>query len=70
MRERLIHLAHLRLHHQLHVHGELAERAPDQGQETPDLGDVIANCVLGNHWLTEAELLHQAGLRLHRAGLD
>ena len=68
--EGLVDLADLGLHHQLHVHAELAERAADQPEEGADLGDVVADRVPGDHRLLQAELGTQAGLRLHRALLE
>ena len=59
-RERLVDFADLGLHHQLHVHRELAERAADEPEEAADLGDRVADRVPGDRRLGEAELVHQA----------
>jgi hypothetical protein len=40
---RLEDFADFGLHHQLHVHGELAERAADQAKQRAGLGDVVAD---------------------------
>ena len=68
MRERFVDLADFCLHHQLHVHAQLAERAADQAEEAADLGDVVAYRVPGDVGLAQAQFFHQPGLRLHRAG--
>ena len=70
MRERLVHFAHFRLHHELHVHRDLAERSADQTQEAADLGDVVAHRVPCNGRLAQPELRHQAGLRFECAAFD
>ena len=70
VRERLVDLADLGLHHQLDVHAELAERPADQPEEGTDLGDVVADRVPGDDRLLQAELGAQAGLGLHRPGLE
>ena len=70
MGEGLVDLADFRLHHELHVHAQLAERAADQAEEGADLGDVVADGVPGDHRLREAQFLHQAGLGFHRTGLQ
>jgi hypothetical protein len=49
---------------------QLAQRAADQAEEGADLGDVVADRVPGDQRLLQAELGAQAGLRLHRAGLQ
>ena len=54
VRERLVDLADLGLHHQLDVHAELAERAADEAEEGADLGDVVADRVPGDHRLLQA----------------
>ncbi len=64
--ERLVDLGHFGLHQQLHVHGDLAERAGDEPEEAADLADAVAHGVPGDLGLAEAELLHQ--LRLHLRG--
>ena len=56
VRERLVDLADLGLHHQLDVHAELAERPADQPEERPDLGDVVPDGVPGDDRLLQAEL--------------
>ena len=70
MGEGLVDLADFRLHHQLDVHAQLAERAADQPEEGAHLGDVVADGVPCDHRLREAQFRHQAGLRFHRARLQ
>ena len=62
--ERLVDLGHLGLHQQLHVHGNLAERAGEEPEKAGDLADAVAHGVPGDLGLAEAELLHQRGLHL------
>ena len=68
--ERLVDLADLRLHHQLHVHRELAERSADQAEKAAHFGDRVADCVPCDQRLRKTELLHQRLLRFHRALFD
>jgi hypothetical protein len=68
--EGLVDLLHLGLHHQLHVHADLAERARDQAEEAADLGDAVAHGVPGDLGLAEAELPHQPFLHLQAVGAE
>src|SRR5262245_14282537 len=60
--EWLEHLTDLGLHQELHIHGDLAERAGEQSKERADLADAITHRVPGDLRLPEPEFLHQRGL--------
>ena len=66
----LKHLGHLGLHQQLHVHGDLAQRAPHNPQKRAHLGKVVAHGVPRNQRLAQAQFFHQARLGFHGARLQ
>jgi hypothetical protein len=69
-RERLVDLADLGLHHQFHVHRQLAERSADQAEEASDFGDAVSSGMPGDRRLPETQLGHDFGLHLESAVLD
>src|SRR3712207_8458934 len=58
-------LTDLRLHHELHIHGQLAEGAAHQTEKAANLRDRVADGVPSDDGLGEAQFLHQPGLGLH-----
>ena len=68
--ERLVDLGDLGLHQELHVHGNLAERAGEESEKAGDLADAVAHRVPGDVGLAEAELLHHRGLHLEAIGAE
>ena len=48
VRERLVHLGDLVLHHELDVHRDLAERPADEAEEAADFGNAVAHRVPGD----------------------
>src|SRR5258707_9668401 len=65
--EWLVDLLDLGLHHQFHIEGNLAAAAGDEAEETPDFRNAIAHRVPRDLGLSEAKLLHQAGLDFEAA---
>src|SRR5579863_1256229 len=62
--------ADLRLHHQLDVGRELAERGRYERQKSADFRNAVADGVPRDVRLTEPKFFHQVRLRLERAGLQ
>ena len=68
--EGLVDLGDLGLHEELHVHGNLAERAGQEPEKAGDLADAVAHRVPGDFRLGEAEFLHQRGLHLETVSAE
>src|SRR5437762_3556011 len=68
--EGLVYLGHFGLHHELYIHGDLAERSAHETEECTDLRDRVAYRMPCDVRRGEAELVHQPALHFECAGFD
>ena len=69
-RKWLVHLADFRLHHELHIHCDLAKRPSHKPEKSAHFGDGVAHCVPCDAWRPQSELFHKLALHFERIGLD